>query len=321
MPNSARARGHIRTPESRAREEVAQRLVLEVLKRAGFELRGTRHTHNRYLVDTTDASGRDRVFWFKLGWRPGGHGTSAVQITMLKKRGGKQPSEFPDSLVTRLVSEKFQRGRQAGVTDLLLFSVDNSSENPIAALLLPIEKAENAFQSCLAADRRLTRNGASPAFWLIGRDTHSLALASNLRRFISQDLLAINRLVEPIRSTTDDALDDLLPDAATLGNQAPERRTSIGAYFARDSRVREGALRRANGTCEYCGAAGFKIQDGRRYLECHHIQSLGNEGPDTPENVIALCANDHRRAHFGFDRETFAIELKTRLGNILGISP
>jgi 5-methylcytosine-specific restriction protein A len=33
-------------------------------------------------------------------------------------------------------------------------------------------------------------------------------------------------------------------------------------------------------------------------LETHHIIPLSEEGEDIEENVIALCPNDHRRAHF-----------------------
>jgi 5-methylcytosine-specific restriction protein A len=37
-------------------------------------------------------------------------------------------------------------------------------------------------------------------------------------------------------------------------------------------------------------------------LEVHHLLALSEDGPDTPENVVALCANHHREAHYGRDR-------------------
>jgi predicted HNH restriction endonuclease len=37
----------------------------------------------------------------------------------------------------------------------------------------------------------------------------------------------------------------------------------------------------------------------RRYLETHHVIFLAHDGADKPTNVIALCPNDHREAHFG----------------------
>jgi 5-methylcytosine-specific restriction endonuclease McrA len=42
--------------------------------------------------------------------------------------------------------------------------------------------------------------------------------------------------------------------------------------------------------------------DDSRYLEAHHIIALAKQGPDTVENVIALCSSDHREAHYGKKR-------------------
>ena len=63
--------------------------------------------------------------------------------------------------------------------------------------------------------------------------------------------------------------------------------------------MRAAVKQRANGKCEYCGEEGFKCEDGTRYLECHHILALADEGADRMINVIAICPRDHREAHFG----------------------
>lgn len=34
-------------------------------------------------------------------------------------------------------------------------------------------------------------------------------------------------------------------------------------------------------------------------METHHIILLADDGTDRMSNVIALCANDHREAHYG----------------------
>lgn len=83
----------------------------------------------------------------------------------------------------------------------------------------------------------------------------------------------------------------------------PERRASFGASFARSSAVRDAALARAAGFCECCGHEGFKTASGAIYLETHHVVPLGEHGPDVEWNVVAICPNDHRRAHHGEDRE------------------
>lgn len=75
------------------------------------------------------------------------------------------------------------------------------------------------------------------------------------------------------------------------------------SVHVRDSRVRDAVLARADGLCEYCGVEGFMAKGGYLYLETHHIIPLSEGGPDTKENVIAICANDHRMAHYGESRE------------------
>lgn len=74
----------------------------------------------------------------------------------------------------------------------------------------------------------------------------------------------------------------------------------------RSADVREWVLRRAKGSCEHCGEQGFLLADGRRYLETHHIIPLSEKGKDNPGNVIALCANDHRKAHHSADKDALA---------------
>ncbi|CAH7245263.1 e14 prophage; 5-methylcytosine-specific restriction enzyme McrA (fragment) [Vibrio chagasii] len=58
---------------------------------------------------------------------------------------------------------------------------------------------------------------------------------------------------------------------------------------------------RANGTCEICykPAPFIRKTDNTPYLEVHHKLPLAQGGPDTVDNVLALCPNCHRQAHFG----------------------
>lgn len=84
---------------------------------------------------------------------------------------------------------------------------------------------------------------------------------------------------------------------------APERVAKSGTAFVRDPAVRAHALARAKGHCELCGEQGFLMKDGRIYLETHHIVALSEGGSDHISNVVALCANDHRKAHYGIERD------------------
>lgn len=41
---------------------------------------------------------------------------------------------------------------------------------------------------------------------------------------------------------------------------------------------------------------------GAVYLETHHIVPLSEGGADSLMNVVALCPNDHRRAHYSLEQ-------------------
>lgn len=92
----------------------------------------------------------------------------------------------------------------------------------------------------------------------------------------------------------------------------PTQRNAI--HRARSVAIRLYVLLRANGCCEGCGApAPFSRLDGSPYLEPHHTTRLGDDGPDHPARVIALCPNCHRRAHHAQDAKKFNQRLKSRL--------
>lgn len=90
---------------------------------------------------------------------------------------------------------------------------------------------------------------------------------------------------------------------------SPERRELTSSAFVRDPAVRRRVLRRAGGHCELCGEKGFTMESGALYLETHHIVPLSDGGDDDDRNVVALCADDHRRAHFSADRVAIAERL------------
>lgn len=94
---------------------------------------------------------------------------------------------------------------------------------------------------------------------------------------------------------------DLPPPSGGIPGRVPVS----GMAFVRDARVRAWVRERANGRCEYCGCAGFRMPGGRIYLETHHTISLAAGGHDKVGNVIALCPNHHREAHYGEDPTAF----------------
>lgn len=80
-------------------------------------------------------------------------------------------------------------------------------------------------------------------------------------------------------------------------------RTSVTSviYYYRNRFVAAQALARAAGKCEAChqSAPFTRASNGNPYLEIHHKQRLADDGDDTLANVLALCPNCHRKAHYG----------------------
>ena len=107
---------------------------------------------------------------------------------------------------------------------------------------------------------------------------------------------AVRDRLSPADAMAVSAADDITSQG--LGNDDPEYRSRMSGSYVRDGKVRELVLKRAKGVCEECGQPGFLKLGGERYLETHHVISLSEQGPDRPHNVIALCATDHRRAHY-----------------------
>lgn len=91
-----------------------------------------------------------------------------------------------------------------------------------------------------------------------------------------------------------DQFDIPIPD-----DSQPEQQTKKSKCFIRRPEVRRYALIRAAGKCEYCGLNGFRMQNGKLYLETHHVIPLNEGGRDSTSNISALCPNHHREAHYG----------------------
>ena len=88
---------------------------------------------------------------------------------------------------------------------------------------------------------------------------------------------------------------------------APQTRVQVAYYRA--EAIRRYALARANGYCEGCAQPAPFCSSQGPYLECHHLHRVADGGPDHPENVIALCPNCHRRAHYAKDAARFNAQL------------
>ena len=117
----------------------------------------------------------------------------------------------------------------------------------------------------------------------------------------------------------DDALaaaniDELRKAALLRSRPFATQKQRKALYRARSRAIHLYVLKRASGRCEGCNAlAPFSKSDGSAYLEPHHATRLSDDGPDHPANVIGLCPNCHRRAHYANDAKAFNARLIKRL--------
>lgn len=102
-------------------------------------------------------------------------------------------------------------------------------------------------------------------------------------------------------------------DIGTFPEGRALKKESTSTVYERSSEVRNYVLSRSKGNCEWCGEAGFKTSSGSLYLETHHIQPLSENGSDTVDNVIALCPNHHREAHYGVEQDNLKKAMLERL--------
>jgi 5-methylcytosine-specific restriction endonuclease McrA len=103
-----------------------------------------------------------------------------------------------------------------------------------------------------------------------------------------------------------------------IGVDHPYTQAYVGVRYSRDPVIRAAVMARAGGVCEYCSNPGFICTNDEPYLECHHIIALAKDGADRKTNVIALCPNDHREAHFGKRRDDLEKDMirKVKLINL-----
>jgi 5-methylcytosine-specific restriction protein A len=96
---------------------------------------------------------------------------------------------------------------------------------------------------------------------------------------------------------------ELLKKPATTsppGAKNPARTSCQITQIVRDPTVKAWALQQANGKCGCCmRKAPFHDQNGKPFLEVHHVCHLADGGSDTPQNAVAICPNCHRELHQG----------------------
>jgi 5-methylcytosine-specific restriction endonuclease McrA len=151
--------------------------------------------------------------------------------------------------------------------------------------------------------------------------TPTPTIAAQLRGLISERRRT--RLPDLDREALEHAnLAELRQVAKLKARSSAPARVVRAIRLARVQAIRLYVLRRADGTCEGCGAGTpFVTPSGDPYLEPHHTTRLADGGPDDPADVIALCPTCHRRVHHANDGRQFNLTLKRRLAQIENGAP
>lgn len=100
------------------------------------------------------------------------------------------------------------------------------------------------------------------------------------------------------------------------GVNQPKKWVGTSNVFARSPAVKAWILQQAAGKCENCGESTFLDDEGRWYLEVHHLLSLARGGSDTLKNTVALCSNCHRAFHYSANRELLKVNLIAHISRL-----
>lgn len=72
----------------------------------------------------------------------------------------------------------------------------------------------------------------------------------------------------------------------------------ISKIYERDQELSRLVKIQRGEECQICGHYFLK-PTGERYVECHHLENLANQGLDCSKNMLIVCANHHRQLHYG----------------------
>lgn len=114
-----------------------------------------------------------------------------------------------------------------------------------------------------------------------------LSTQAPLRALLTDHSLAESPILQRIQAL--DAIN------AAMGTTSKEL---LAKSYERDQEL-SSLIKLARGeACQICGHY-FLSPAGKRYVECHHLEHLANEGLDCSKNILVVCANHHRQLHYG----------------------
>ena len=226
----------------------------------------------RGLIRNGVLNERDLGFLAKFYAAPG-HATTCLELTKIE---GKKPNAY--NAIPKSIGIKVNE-----------------------ALLLPVMKWKKSDQKLFFPIFFLDRVIKGHLIEWCLRPELVLAMEAECPELIGRTVQQVNRQEEAwCGSLTNEEIYERARKSATYVPSAYEVKT---VQYSRNGNITLAARRRAGGTCQLCGKVPFYDPKGEAYLEVHHIIPLADGGPDTLENVAALCPNCHRKMHVLKDKQ------------------
>jgi 5-methylcytosine-specific restriction endonuclease McrA len=204
----------------------------------------------------------------------------------------KKLSVSPDGLTA--VAVACESAAQRGATHLLAIAGNDQAGVLSFARLYPLAQLPEIVAKQAALTDSVFYRAHSAAL-ILHAYSAEFAEAAEVAKALGEDILS-----PPRRARTDAESQRLV-------------RARSGAVYRRDAKVRAKVLEIAKGRCECCSEEGFLTEAGERYLETHHVVGVSERGPDTADNIVAVCPSCHRKAHFAADR----IEIERRMSEAI----
>lgn len=112
---------------------------------------------------------------------------------------------------------------------------------------------------------------------------------------------------------------ELLKEKVININTTPSQIEQTIKTYPRNNILRTYVKERSGYSCEMpdCTYVGFDKNDGKKYVEIHHINPLSQGGEDSINNTVALCPNCHRKIHYAKNKEELKQLLQNYLNNLV----
>ena len=142
----------------------------------------------------------------------------------------------------------------------------------------------------------LLKEKGSGLYKSIEYDKMNMHIDTSKLKFILHNFeyeIELEKQQQEINSLSENQLHDL----AIKKDIQPIKKIIEVPYVERDQIISRYTKNRAKGKCDLCEQnAPFETKDGP-YLECHHVVTIADGGPDVIYNTVALCPNCHRKIH------------------------